>query len=416
MDWLRRSLSLFIATLLLPFACALVWLLPRLRGGWRERFGAVAAPGRGGVWVHAASLGEVRAAHPLIDALGQEGGRVVASAMTHAGREALRRELPGVPAFFAPFDHPLIVARALERIRPEVLVFVETELWPCWIAAAEARGIRVLVVSGRISGRSFARYRALYAFFAPTLQRLGGVGARSVLDAERFVSLGADPRRVHVTGDLKRVASLRPSELAADLRLAFGGATVFVAGSTHRGEEGVVHSVLTECEMRGFPLVGVVAPRHIGRVSIIARNLRTTKRRVVLRSSLGDERLEPGDVLLVDTEGELTALYGRADVAFVGGTLARVGGHNLIEPIAARCFALFGPHTEDVAEHVELAEASGGGLRVENEYALAMRAAELVSDLESTRERARKAGRSLEGGDDLERTIDFIRRSLEAAD
>lgn len=413
MALLQRSLSLFLATILLPLACALVCLRPRLRGGWRERFGVARVPGEGGFWVHGASLGEMRAARPLIQALQREGWRVVASAMTHAGRAALHRELPGVPGFFAPLDHPLLVARALDRVRPKVLIFVETELWPFWIAAAQRRGIAVLVVSGRISGRSFARMRALRALFAPTLRRLSGVGARSALDAERFIQLGADPRCVEVTGDLKRAACLDGAELAPELRGALGEATVFVAGSTHSGEEGVVHSVLTECELRGFPLVGIVVPRHIGRVSITERNLRATGRRIFLRSRLVNERIEPGDVLLVDTEGELTALYGRADIAFVGGTLAEVGGHNLIEPIAARCFALFGPHTQDVAEHVAVAEASGGGLRVENEYALALRAAELVSDLESTRKRALEARRFLEGGDDLERTIEFVRRFYE---
>jgi 3-deoxy-D-manno-octulosonic-acid transferase len=342
-----------------------------LRVGLRQRFGLLRAPGAGRVWVHGSSVGEALAALRLVDSLRSAGRGVFASASTPTGRQMLRSAMPELPSALAPLDHPWCVASALSRVEPELLALVETELWPSWIAAAKRRGTPVVVVSGRLSDRSFPRYQRVRRLLQPTLRRLNAVGARTDLDAERFVELGVPEDRVTVTGDLKLEPPAGVATLATDLVRALSEVPVIVAGSTHPGEEEPAHAALVECEKQGLRAALVVAPRHLQRADQIEREFRAAGRRVRRRSRLDGVPLESGEVLLLDTLGELSAVYAAAAVAFVGGTLASVGGHNLIEPIFAGCPVVFGPHVHNVRVHAELALSSGAGTRVEDPQQLA---------------------------------------------
>lgn len=375
MDWWRVSAALLAAGALAPVAAGALAVRPGLRVGLRERLGgapdAGPAPAPGAIWLHAASVGESLAALRLVDALQARGRAVSLSTSTTTGRGVLRAARPELAVRLAPVDHPFVVGRALDRARPAALVLIETELWPSWIAAASRRGIPVVVVSARLSDRSFPRYRRIARWIAPTLARLAAVGARSEEDAARFRALGVPDARVQVTGDLKLEPPAAAPRIAQDLAHALGDVALFVAGSTHAGEEEAALSALAEAEARGARAALVLAPRHPERADEVARRASATGRRLVRRSALGDARLGPGDVLLLDGVGELAALWTRATLAFVGGTLAPVGGHNVLEPVQAGRPVVFGPFVENVRVAVELALASGAGARVADAASLA---------------------------------------------
>ena len=369
-----------------------------LRRSWRigvpERLGLHPRRPPGAVWVHAASVGEILAAARLVDALVLAGHTVVTSTVTPTAREVMRRRRPGLSCHLAPLDHPWCVDAALARVRPVALVLVETELWPCWIAAAHRRRIPVLLVSGRVSDRSYPRYRRLGWIVRPTLAKLRAIGARSEADALRFRELGAPPGILSVTGDLKLEIDPEPAPIAPDLDRVLGAVPLVVAGSTHVGEEAAVLAALDVAERGGLAAALVLAPRHRDRAAEVARLVRGQGRRLRRRTSPGSQPLEAGEVLLLDTLGELPTLWRRADVAFVGGTLVGVGGHNVLEPVSAARPVLFGPHTGNVRPAAELVAETGAGIRVSDAAALGPALCALLRDPSEARlrgERGREA-------------------------
>ena len=392
---LAHSLAALSAVTAAPLLLGAMALRRELRVGLRQRLGIIHPPGPGRIWVHGSSVGEALAASRLVDSLRAEGRGVFVSASTPTGRQSIRSVMPELPSALAPLDHPWCVASALSRVEPNLLALVETELWPSWIAAAKRRGTPVVVVSGRLSDRSFPRYRRVRRLLRATLQRLDAVGARSDLDAARFVELGVPEERVSVTGDLKLEPSERVAALPMDLVRALSEVPVLVAGSTHPGEEDLAHRALIECERVGLAAALVIAPRHPQRANQLQRELRASGRRVQLRTALEGRPLESGEILLLDTLGELSAVYAAASAAFVGGTLSPVGGHNLIEPIIAGCPVAFGPHTHNVRVHAELAETSGAGTCVGNGDELAAAIVETLRDPEARRKRVAKGQQAL---------------------
>ena len=210
----------------------------------------------------------------------------------------MRRTRPDLLCELAPLDHPWCVEAALSRVAPVALVLVETELWPTWIAAAQRRGVPVVVVSGRVSDRSFPRYRRLGRLVRSTLRRLTAVGARTPIDRDRFVALGARPEVVSVTGDLKLEPQSRPKALAPDLERALEPVPLMVAGSTHAGEENAALEVLSHAERQGLAVGLVLAPRHLERADEVEGLARRSGRALLRRSALGNGSLGAGGVLL----------------------------------------------------------------------------------------------------------------------
>ena len=397
-----------------PVALVGLALRPGWREGWRERLGAAPRVEPGGVWVHGASVGESLAALPLHDALRARGFATLASTTTVTGRAVLRERRRDLPVALAPLDHPWCTARALDRARPRALVLVETELWPSWTAAAARRGIPVIAVSARLSDRSFPRHRRFAFALGPTLRRLAAVGARSREDAERFVALGVPAERVEVTGDLKLEPPREPPRLAGELAAFLADAPLFVAGSTHPGEESAALAALGALEGAGRRAALVLAPRHPERFDEVERLVRDAGRRVHRRSRLaGGARLGAGEVLLLDTIGELAAVYGLARSSFVGGSLVPRGGHNVLEPVVAGSPVLFGPHTENARAGVELVLAAGAGGRVASAEDLARGLLDAWGSPEAARARAergravldRHRGASQRGADLVERVL-----------
>jgi 3-deoxy-D-manno-octulosonic-acid transferase len=375
---------------LLAAACA----HPRWRAGLSERLGLRPPLPPGSLWVHAASVGEVRAAARLVDRLRARGRAVCTSTVTATGRAAMRRARPGLPCHLAPLDHPWCVAGALARVAPAALVLVEAELWPAWIAAAARRGIPVALVSGRVSDKSFARYRRLARGVAPTLRRLAALGARTEADAERFLALGAPRERVRVTGDLKLDADDEPPAPAPELARVLGRAPLVVGGSTHAGEELALLDALDALERAGLAAALALAPRQPERVEEVARLLRRRGRAFRRRTQLGAQPLHAGEVLLLDTLGDLAGLYARAALCFVGGSLAPRGGHNVLEPASVGCPVLVGPHTQGIRHAVELLVSCGAARSVAGSAALAAAAAEWLR-APAAAARAGEAGRQV---------------------
>jgi 3-deoxy-D-manno-octulosonic-acid transferase len=273
--------------------------------------------------------------------------------MTLTGRDVARAARPGLATGLAPLDHPWAVARALSRVQPKALIFVETELWPSWVRAAHERGIPALVVSGRLSERSFARWRRVPGVLRSTLGRYHAIAARSEADAARFVALGAPAARVSVCGDLKLDAK-PPSAPAPDLAALLGRAPLVVAASTHEGEEAAALAALAAAEQAGLAAALVLAPRHPERFERAAELVVAAGRKLRRRTAPGIGALAAGEVLLLETLGELASLTALARVTFVGGTLVPIGGHNVLEPALAGCPVLFGPQLANVRESAGL--------------------------------------------------------------
>jgi 3-deoxy-D-manno-octulosonic-acid transferase len=410
---LGHSLAALGALVGAPVLATLALARPRWREGLAERLGAhPAAAGGTPLWVHGASVGEIRAALPLLDALAARGHAVVASTMTVTGRAVARAARPGVAVGLAPLDHPWAVTRALARVAPKALVFVETELWPSWVRAAHERGVPALVISGRLSERSFARWRRVPGALRGTLERYAAIGARSEADAARFVALGAPAERVHVTGDLKLDAQPAGPPAPA-LGALLGGAPYLVAGSTHEGEEAAALAALAAAERAGAAAALVVAPRHPERFERAAEVVAASGRRLRRRSAPGAGALAPGEVLLLDTLGELASLYAGARFAFVGGTLVPVGGHNLLEPARAGCPVAFGPHVESTRESAALLLEAGAAETVRDGEALgAALTAALARPDEAKARGARGAAALAAHGGAAERSVALILRVL----
>ncbi len=366
----RHGAAALSALALAPIAGAALLLKPAWRTGASERLGLRGPHAPGSIWVHGASVGEILAATRLLDALREHGRAVMASTSTATGQAVLARTRPDVPRCFAPIDHPWCAEAALSRAAPAALVLVETELWPCWIAAAARRRIPVAVVSGRISERSLPRYRKIAPLLRSTFERLHAVGARSDADAERFAAIGVPPARISVTGDLKLEAPSAPPALAPDLARKLGGAPFWVAASTRPGEEEAVLAAHLAAQRAGLASALVLAPRHLERIPEVTLLLAARDLRWRRRSDANEAPLAAGEVLLLDTLGELPAVFAKARFAFVGGTLANVGGHNVLEPAHAARGVLFGPHVEAVREAAALLLACGGARAVAHEAAL----------------------------------------------
>jgi 3-deoxy-D-manno-octulosonic-acid transferase len=334
---------------------------------WRSRLGLISVPPRGTanegsrankrVWVHASSVGEVRAAARLVKEICKDPAtEVVFSTMTAAGNQVARKSVEGPSAFFfLPLDVPYIVGRALKLIQPDTIVLVETELWPYLVFEANRQGIKVVVVNSRVSDRSLRRY-ALFGFlFREVFGRVHAVMAQNERNALRFRSLGTPPERITVTGNTKQDAE--PANVASlGLRRKMGwapGDVVVTAGSTRPNEEAALCEGFANAKASAPHLRLVLAPRHLGRVDYVSKIV-SLRGLTQVRWSRLDSEAAPGeskaDVLVLDTIGDLLAAYRESDVAFVGGTLSGHGGHNVLEPAAAGLAMLAGPSRENIED------------------------------------------------------------------
>ncbi len=349
------------------------------RAAFAERFGFIPeaetakVSGQGTIWVHAVSVGETLACRPLLTALKKRfpDKKLVISTVTETGREVALNLRESDLCIYFPFDYRFAVRRALRTIQPELVVVVETEIWPNFMEQLRRQGIPSLLVNGRISDRSLGRYLKLSWFFRPVLEKFTALCMQSAEDCRRIIAIGAPPERVVCANNLKY--DLPPAPL--DLRerdalrrryLLPSDIFVIVAGSTHQGEDEPVISACRKLLDAGNKLLLVLVPRHPERSGEAAELLRNDGFRVLLRSRFEERRicLEPDEALLVDRVGELMNFYALADLVFVGGSLVPTGGHNLLEPASVGVPVLFGPHMNNFREITALVLGAEAGLQV----------------------------------------------------
>ncbi len=424
----------FLFTLGMLFAAPYyMWRRRReLRAGrWRERFGYLPdtfrQPARGAIWIHAVSVGETLAVVGLVKELQQMFPErpIVLSHVTPAGREAGESRLPSIAGrFYLPLDWRGSVRRAIEHIRPALLIIVETELWPNLLHAARESGVRVVMVNARLSDRSFRRYRLAPRFIRNVLGNVDKICAQTARDIEHFTSLGAREGSVVLAGNLKFDAQPpRLGELPGILKAALERShrsPVMIAASTMAGEEPLVLQAWKK--IRGdFPAaLLILAPRHPARFEEVATLLRDTGISFVRRSTLdvqddrSGEQFATSQVLLLDSIGELAGLFEIADAVFMGGSLVPTGGHNVLEPAYWSKPILFGPHMHNFRDIAQLFLEAGAAIQVRDAADLADAVLRLWKDDAAARQLGERARQVLDRESGAtRRTLEQVREVLE---
>jgi 3-deoxy-D-manno-octulosonic-acid transferase len=401
-----------------PFALVRLSWRGRKQSGYLrhigERFGRYdTPPDRPVVWLHTVSVGETRAAEPLVKALetAYPDHRILLTHMTPTGRET-GEQLFGTRVLrcYLPYDLPWAVAGFLRHFRPRLGVLVETEIWPNLIHGCHRRGIPIVLVNARLSERSARGYARVAGLTRTALHELTGISAQTQADASRLRHLGA--RSPVVTGNLKFDRGPKPEDLARaqHFRALFGPQRlVFLAASTREGEEELVLEALAAAPPE---LLTVIVPRHPQRFDQVAQLI--SRRGLGLQRRSEDAPIRPETrVLLGDSMGELFAYYAACDVAFVGGSLLPLGGQNLLEACAVAKPVLIGPHTFNFAEATRLAVEAGAAIQVPDARALVEALLDLLRDGEKRR-RMGEAGRTLmlqhQGA--TQRTVELLRGAL----
>lgn len=401
---------LYSATLYLlsPLVWRRVWREQALTHSRWERLGflPVTARERPVIWLHCASVGEVLAARPLIEALLERypERRLVVTTMTATGAERVQaladaRRARGLPGHlehrFVPLDFPGAARRFVERLTPRLAIFFETELWPNLLHACTRLSVPVVIVNGRLSSRAFAGYGRIRPLMRDALSRVAWLAAKSVDDAERYMALGMMPSRTTVVGSLKYDLTPEPAirERSERLRTALGERPVWVAGSTHPGEDEqvlVAHARLRETLPEALL---ILVPRHPQRFDAVAELCHAHDMRAVRRSQ-GELPSADTAVYLGDTMGELLDFYSAADIAFVGGSLVPVGGHNLLEPAAMGTPIISGPELANFSDVAETLHEAQALIEVDSAGTLAGELKRLFGD-RAARERLAAAGQAV---------------------
>jgi 3-deoxy-D-manno-octulosonic-acid transferase len=366
------SLGLAIAILL-----ATPWYLWKGRrtgkyvSSFRQRMGrpSINPSGRPSIWIHAVSVGEALAARSLLQPLRERFPDLLifVSTTTVTGHAVAQKSLGGADGiFFSPFDLPRPVRRALDAVRPRLLVLVETEIWPNLIHEARRRGVRVAIVNGRLSEASFAGYRRVRGLLRRVLSEIDLFLMQGDDHARRARELGAAPERVRVLGNLKfdAVTAARATDEIARLFEPAAGHPLWVAGSTMPGEEVALLTALRKVREVVPDVALVMAPRHPERFDEVSALVESAGFGCVRRTELHPGRWTNGSVVVLDTMGELPQLYSLASVVFVGGSLVPTGGHNVLEPAVAGKAVVVGPHMENFREIAELFRAEGGLVQI----------------------------------------------------
>ena len=366
-----------------------------------ERFGYTPKPESAQplIWVHAVSVGEVQASLTLVKRLlsAYPDCRVLMTTVTPTGAARVRSLFAGaVEHRYLPYDLPHAVLLFLRRIKPRLLVILETELWPNLLYYCQRRGVPAILVNARLSSASYRGYLRLRRFSASAVQSLSHIAARGTEDAERFLALGADPARVSIAGNLKfdiDTGADTAAQAASLRRTIAAGRPVWIAASTHEGEEEQVLDAFDRVRRSLADCLLIIAPRHPERFDKVYHLCVRRGLEVARRSAAAGIEARDTDVYLLDTLGELPLFYACADAAFVGGSLAPVGGHNVLEPAALGVPLVSGQHTANFREVIELFKADDAIMIVTDAAQLAAAVSSLLQDADLGRTRGERGQR-----------------------
>lgn len=431
--WATDALYGALSVVLAPYAVVRVLVDPKTRSRWRAyardvgmRFGRrrTRAGRRPSVWIHGVSVGEVKAAAHLVTRLeaGWPALEVVISVTTDTGRRVAAELYPRHRVEFYPPDLSWVVSDALDALRPDLVVLVESEFWPNFLLTTHERGIPVALVNGRLSAASAQRFGRARRLAGPLLATIEAVCVQVPEYAQRFLALGIAPGRVHVTGNMKldNIPLRRegPRDLSfRDLLALPAGRPVLVGGSTHPREEAALARIAARLAASGTPVALVLAPRHPGRADDAERDVRAAGLEVVRRSRLpAGAPVPPDAVRLLDSVGELEQAYALADAVFVGGTLVRHGGQNMMEPASQGRPVVVGPYVHNFRGEVDLLLAADGLVQVPDEAGVEAVLRRWLADPAAARALGERGRQVLEGNKGAtERTLEVLRPLLDAA-
>lgn len=390
---MARFLYSLVFTLCLPLILARLlyraWHAPAYARRWSERFALGGDLRPGGIWVHAVSVGESIAAAPMVRELLRRYPQlpVTLTCMTPTGSEQIRKLFGDeVGHAYLPYDLPWLQRRLIRRLQPRIAITMETELWPNMVAECKRGGVPVVLANGRLSERSARGYQRVARLVRPMFAALDWLAVQSAPEAARFIALGARPQALSVTGSIK--FDLRPSSAvlqgAAQWRGEWGARPVWIAASTHAGEDEIILQAHQQVLQQQPQALLILVPRHPERFDAVARLVQQSGLTLVRRSA-GTQPAMTDQVLVGDSMGELMQFYACADVAFVGGSLIAGGGHNYLEPAALGLPVLSGPHRFNFTEISDLLEQAGALVEVADAGALASQVAQWLGDAELAR-------------------------------
>ncbi|MFW5993772.1 MAG: glycosyltransferase N-terminal domain-containing protein [Halanaerobiaceae bacterium] len=353
------NLIMFLATIFILLPYLIYLALQGRHQEIRERLGLLKdsqfkkSSGRQVIWIQAASVGEVRVAAQLIQELKSESDQpyfFILTVMTPTGRSLALKDLAGFDIItYLPFDFYPLIRLFIKRLQPDLLLLIETELWPALINQAAANGVKIGLVNGRLSDKSFPNYKKLKFFFQPFLNLIDKFYMQSSADASRLIELGVNPDKVEKMVNLKYAGALNLEKPSSNEEFSLSDRKIFVAGSTHSPEEKELIKIYQKINLTPRPLF-ILAPRHIERKPELEDLLNKNSIKYQLWSELNQmtDLLAETEVLLVDTIGDLTEIYSLADFALIGGTIADVGGHNFLEPLSYQVPVLVGPSQSNI--------------------------------------------------------------------
>lgn len=388
---------LYVASIIASpyFLCKLVFT-EKHRMGLSQRFGKlpqslidIAQSGKS-VWIHAVSVGEVAAAIPFIDEFRKmfPEYRIFLSTVTATGNQFAKKIKNIDGLFFFPFDYSFAVKKALKHINPNIFITFETEIWPNFLKYAQDMKIPCILVNGRISPDSFRRYKKAKFFFKHILRNFSAFCMQTEQDRTRIIELGAEKRKVRVTGNTKFDALVSKEE-NADVKNKFTklfgigeNDKIIIAGSTHKGEEEKVLDAFECICQKASNVLLILAPRHPERFPEVTKLLQDRNIDYILRSTLNETERKRQQVIILDTIGELSKLYTIADVVFIGGSLVSTGGHNAIEPASLEKPVVFGPYMYNFTESANLLLEGKGAIQISDEAELAACLLKLILDPE----------------------------------
>jgi 3-deoxy-D-manno-octulosonic-acid transferase len=357
-----------------------------------DRFGFLKlSPQKNSIWVHAVSVGEVKAVERLLERLRQQfpASPLVVSTATPTGQQLARQRRDIIDqTFYFPIDLPWCVSRALDRVQPQMVIIAETEIWPNFLRACRKRGTRVVMINGRISDKSFARYRLVRRWLRKVFEDYTIIGMQSEMDRRRIEAIGADPQKVTVFGNLKYdvVGASKPVEPALAGVLE-GWNPLWIAASTMPGEEDFVLDAFAELRIAHPRLKLLIAPRHADRFDAVEEMVQRRRISCARRTRLDGA----ADVLVLDSFGELASVFQYATVVFMGGSLVSRGGHNVLEPAMYRKPIVFGPHMENFRDMARLFLESRAAVQIHSPAELAQATGELLKNESKARELGRNA-------------------------